>query len=257
MPLDPKRLRKAFAGGAVLIVLIVAGIYLRGIWNTKVDVPAQPKPIPPGVQSSASGFTYSHSEAGKTLFTIHAASVEQYKEGGKATLHDVSIIVYGREQDRSDQIYGSEFAYDPAANTVTAQGEVRIDLEAVSSGVAPSQQTPGQQATPQETRNLIHVKTSGLSFNENTGIAHTEAPIEFRVPEATGSAVGATYDSHGGVLTLKSAVKISATGQRKATLTGQSAVVTKNPSKVQLQSARVEEQDRTISADHVTVFMRS
>ncbi len=257
MPLDPKRLRKVFAGGAVLIVLIVAGIYLRGIWNTKVDVPAQPKPIPPGVQSSASGFTYSHSEAGKTLFTIHAASVEQYKEGGKATLHDVSIIVYGREQDRSDQIYGSEFAYDPAAKTVTAEGEVRIDLEAVSTGAAPSQQTSGQQTTPQETRNLIHVKTSGLSFNENTGIAHTDAPIEFRVPEATGSAVGATYDSHGGVLTLKSAVKISATGQRKATLTGQSAVVTKNPSKIQLQAARVEEQERTISADHVTVFMRS
>src|SRR5947209_9070834 len=99
MPLDPKRLRRAFAGGAVLIVLIVAGIYLRGIWTTKVEVPKQTKPIPAGVQSSASGFTFSKSEGGRILFTIHAASVEQYKEGGRATLHDVSIIVYGREQD--------------------------------------------------------------------------------------------------------------------------------------------------------------
>jgi lipopolysaccharide export system protein LptA len=252
MPLDPKRLRKVFAGSAVLIVLVVAGIYLRGIWKAQIDVPKPPKPIPKGVQSSASGFTFSKSEAGKTLFTIHASSVEQYKEGGRATLHDVSIIVYGREQDRSDQIYGSEFSYDPAAKIVTAQGEVRIDLEATSASAA-----PGQQTTPPETRNLIHVKTSGLTFNENTGIAQTAAPIEFRVPEATGAAVGAIYDSHGGVLTLKSAVKISTTGQRKATLTGQSAVVTKDPSKIQLQAARVEEQDRTISADHVTVFMRT
>ncbi len=251
MPLDPKRLRKLFAGSAVLIVLIVAGIYLRGIWKVKVEVRNPPKPIPTGVQSSASGFTFSKSETGKTLFTIHAASVEQYKEGGKATLHDVSIIVYGRDQERSDQIYGSEFSYDPAAKIVTAQGEVRIDLEATSASMA-----PGQQGTAQETRNLIHVKTSGLIFNENTGIAQTQAPIEFRVPEASGSAVGATYDSHGGVLTLKSEVKISTTGPRKATLTGQSATVTKNPNKIQLQAARVEEQERTISADHVTVFMR-
>ena len=119
---------------------------------------------------------------------------------------------------------------------VTAEGEVRIDLEANSAGAT----TPGQAPAP-ETRNLIQVKTSGLTFNENTGIAQTKAAIEFRVPEGNGSAVGATYDSHAGVLMLKSAVKITSTGQRKATITGQSAIITKNPSKIVLQSARVEE----------------
>ena len=99
------------------------------------------------------------------------------------------------------------------------------------------------------------MKTSALTFNENTGIAQTKAAIEFRVPEGNGSAVGATYDSHGGVLTLKSAVKITSTGQRKATITGQSAIITKNPSKIVLQSAKVEEPQRIISADKVTVFM--
>ena len=250
MPFDPKRLRKIFAAGAVLIVLIVAGIYVRGILKSRADIPPAPKPIPSNVQSSASGFSFSKSEGGKTLFTIRAASVEQYKEGGKAHLHDVSIVIYGRNQDRSDQIYGSDFAYDPAAKIVTAEGEVRIDLEADSAGGAPG------QAPAQETRNLIHVKTSGLIFNENTGIAETSAQIEFRVPEANGSAMGATYDSHGGVLTLKSLVKIDTTGKRKATITGQSATITKAPSKVVLQSARVEEPQRTISADRVSVFMR-
>src|ERR1051325_5884926 len=245
MRFDPKRLRKVFAAAAVLIVLVVAGIYIRGILKARTDIPPRPKPIPSNVQSSASGFSFSKSEGGKTLFTVRAASVEQYKEGGRAHLHDVSIIIYGRNQDRSDQIYGSDFAYDPVTKIVTAEGEVRIDLEAESG-----------QAPAQETRNLIHVKTSKLAFNENTGIAETASPIEFRVPEANGSAVGATYDSHGGVLTLKSAVKIDTTGKRKATITGQSATITKAPSKVELHSARVEEPQRTISADRVTVFMR-
>src|ERR1051326_1217905 len=251
MPFDPKRLRKVFAAGAVFIVLVVAGIYIVGILKSRSNIPPAPKPLQSNVQSSASGFSFSKSEGGKTLFTIRAASVEQYKEGGKARLHDVSIVIYGRNQDRSDQIYGSDFAYDPVARIVTAEGEVRIDLEAESAGGGKPGQSPAQ-----ETRNLIHVKTSGLSVNENTGIAETPARIEFRLPEANGSAVGATYDSHGGMLTLKSAVKIDTTGKRKATITGQSAVMTKAPSKMVLQSARVEEPPRTFSADRVTVFMR-
>ena len=35
------------------------------------------------------------------------------KEGGKAELRDVSIVVYGRQSNRYDQIYGDDFAYDP------------------------------------------------------------------------------------------------------------------------------------------------
>ena len=249
MPFDPKRLRKLFAAGAVLVFVIALGFYLHGVFKPQEPIPDTPKNIPSGVEKSATGFNLSKSEGGKTLFTIHAASVQQYKEGGRAALHDVSITVFGRNQDRSDQIYGADFAYDPAAKVVTAEGEVRIDLEAVSAAATPG----GGPAA--ETKNLIHVKTSGLTFNENTGIAQTKAAIEFRVPEGDGSAVGATYDSHGGVLTLKSAVRLTSTGPRKATITGQSAIITKNPSKVVVQSAKVEEPQRVISADKVTVFL--
>jgi lipopolysaccharide export system protein LptA len=256
MAFDPKRLRKFFAAGAVLVVVVVFGFYLRGIFKDRGTIPEVPKNIPAGVASKASGFNLSKSEGGKQLFTIHAASVEQFKGGGKAALHDVSITVFGRNQDRSDQIYGSEFAYDPAAKIVTAEGEVRIDLEANTPAAAASAATPSSQSSAAETRNLIHVKTSGLTFNENTGIAQTKAAIEFRLPEASGSAVGATYDSHGGVLMLKSAVKITSTGQRQATITGQSAVITKSPSKVVVQYAKLEEPQRTLSADKVTAFMR-
>jgi lipopolysaccharide export system protein LptA len=249
MPFDPKRLRKIFAGGAVFVFVIALGFYLRGIFKPQETIPDTPRNIPSGVEKSATGFNLSKSEGGKTLFTIHAASVQQYKEGGRAALHDVSITVFGRNQDRSDQIYGADFAYDPVAKVVSAEGEVRIDLEAVSTAATPA------AGPAEETRNLIHVKTSALTFNENTGIAQTKAAIEFRVPEGNGSAVGATYDSHGGVLTLKSAVRITSTGPRKATITGQSATITKNPSRIVMQSAKVEELQRVISADKVTVFM--
>src|ERR1051325_9547859 len=139
MAFDPKRLRKVFGGGAVFVFVVALGFYLRGFFKPQEVVPDTPKNIPAGVEKSATGFNLSKSEGGKTLFTIHAASVQQYKEGGKAALHDVSIIVYGRNQDRSDQIYGSDFSYDPEKKIVTAEGDVRIDLEASSASAGPDQ----------------------------------------------------------------------------------------------------------------------
>src|SRR5258707_12499952 len=97
-------------------------------------------------------------------------------------------------------------------------------------------------------KNLIHVKTSGLTFNKTTGLAHPEQKIEFRIPEANGSAIGATYASHQSQLNLHSAVTINTTGPRKANVTGQSAVITKDPRKIGLQKARIVQEQRTAGA---------
>src|SRR6185437_4703003 len=150
----------------------------------------------------------------------------------KAELQDVSIIVYGRDEDRSDQIYGSEFSYDQKTGDITAQGEVHIDLDANSTGTSQPDQAPAQ-----ETRNVIHVKTSDLTFNKTTGIARTDQKIEFRIPEATGSAVGALYDSHKSMLTLRSAVKINSLQKQGSSLAAQSATISKEPRVIVLYAA--------------------
>jgi len=274
MPLTPQRLRRLFAVGAVIAVLAAAFFYLRGIVNYRpVDVKLL-KNIPANMDKTGKGFTFSQSAGQKTLFTIHAAGFQQYKEGGKAELSDVSIVVYGREENRSDQIYGSKFSYDPGSGDVTAEGEVHIDLDATTpAGTAPSQQSERQpaqsgQAQPSthsadsgasasagETKTLIHLKTSGLTFNQKSGIARTNEKIEFRVPEASGAAVGATYDSHNGLLALKSGVRIVTSDKNKATITGESASISKDPRQVVLHQARVEQPAHTLSTDKLTVIM--
>lgn len=256
MALDPRFLRKLFALGAVLAVLVAAGFYLRSIARKHRIVTSVPRKIAENIARSGTGFTYSQSEGGRTLFTIHAASFQQYKEpgraeGGKAELHDVSIIVYGREDNRSDQIYGSDFLYDPDSGDVTAKGEVHIDLEADATVNAAPDHEPAA-----ETRNMVHVKTSGLIFNRKSGIAQTREPIEFRIPGASGSAIGAHYDSHDSVLHLKSAVKVVTTEKQKATITAQSANIRKDPRQIVLQAGKVEQEDRTMSADKVVIALR-
>lgn len=250
MPLDPRRLRRLFAAGAILAVLIAAFFYLRGILKT-VPLAKLPKKIPENVEKSGKGFTFSQSEGGRTLFTIRAASFQQYKDGGKAELEDVSIIVYGREDNRSDQIYGSKFAYNQSTGDISAEGEVHIDLDVTSTGTPQPDQPPAQ-----ETKNVIHVRTSGLTFNKTTGLARTDQRIEFRIPEASGSAVGAVYDSHKSVLTLKSAVQIVRTEKQKSTLTAQSATISKAPRTIVLYSSRIEQPPRIMSSDKLSILLR-
>ncbi|HLK53002.1 MAG TPA: hypothetical protein VKU42_06065, partial [Candidatus Angelobacter sp.] len=250
MPLNPRLLRKLFAAGAVIAVLVVSAFYLRGVlrFRRAANIPS----IPSNVVQSTKGFTFSKSEGGRTLFVIHAAQAEELKESGRAELHDVNIVIYGRQSNRFDQIYGADFQYDPKTQDVVANGEVHIDLESDASGP-----TRPDQAPPKEMKNPIHLKTSGLVFNRNTGLASTKEHIEFRLPDASGSAVGATYDSRANLLTLQYAVRVVTTEKHKAILTAQSAVITKEPLKAVLQSGLIEEQSRSIQADKVTVLLHS
>jgi len=252
MPLDPRLLRKVLGGGAVLAVLVATGFYFRGVLGARVHAPEVGRSnIPKEVAQVAKSFTFSKSEGGRTLFTIRASSFEQFKDGQRYELHEASIILYGKEGNRSDQIFGSDFQYDKTTGDVTAKGEVEIDLQATS----PVPGTSKEDAS-QATRSMVHLKTSGLNFNEKTGLARTAEKIEFRVPEASGSAVGATYDSRGSTLQLHSLVKLTTTGRQKADITAQSATIQRTPQSVVLHRARIEQPQRVLSTDKLTVLLR-
>jgi lipopolysaccharide export system protein LptA len=251
MPLNPKVLRRLFAVGAVVVVLIVASVYLRGVLQGQRLIRNRPKNIPAEVAQSTQGFSLSQARGGRTLFTIHASRAEQFKQGGRSELHDVNIVVYGRDSNRFDQIYGSDFIYDPESGDVTAQGDVHIDLESDAGGSSRPDQSP-----PQEIKNPIHLKTSNLTFNRKTGMAQTKERIEFRTPEASGSAVGAKYDSHQSVLELLSGVHVISTQKDQVSITAQGATISKDPRRAVLREARMEEPQRLIRADSVTLLMR-
>jgi lipopolysaccharide export system protein LptA len=244
------RLRRWFLSSAIMIVVVVACVYLYGRLR-RVAVERISKKLGAEVQQSTEGFSLSKSEAGRTLFTVRASKAVQYKQGGRAELRDVYIVVYGRDSDRFDQIYGADFEYDPQSGDVTAKGVVDIDLEANSQGPAHPDQAP-----PQELQNPVHLKTSGLTFNQKTGVAWTDQRIEFRLPQATGSAVGVRYDSNANTLVLQSAVHLVTTGENRADITGSHAALNKNPRHVVLDQARIERQNNIMQAARLTMFLR-
>jgi len=249
MPLDPKRLRRWFAAAAIFVIAASLAYYLYGRIRTWRVIERTPSKMGVEVQQSTQGFTLSKSEAGRTIFTVHASNAVQYKEGGRAELHDVNILVYGRRSDRFDQISGDDFEYDPNSGDIIAHGDVTIDLEGNAQGpLRPD------QAAPVELKNPIHLKTRGLTFNQKTGAAATREKIEFSTPQAAGTAVGASYDSKSNKLTLGSNLRIETLDG--ATILAAHAVIVQNPRRAVLDAARMERPTCDVEADQLTLFLR-
>jgi lipopolysaccharide export system protein LptA len=170
MPLSISRLRRWFAGGAIFVCVAVLGTFFYARNRAQNALKQVPGKIGIEVQQSAQGFTISKSDQGRTLFKLQASKAIQFKQGGRAELHDVTITLYGRDSSRFDQIYGQDFEYDQQSGNVTAKGEVSIDLQANPQGLLHPDQTP-----PKELKNPLHLKTTGLVFHQKKGDAWTPA----------------------------------------------------------------------------------
>src|SRR5258708_36668407 len=99
------------------------------------------------IQQRGEGFSISKSEEGRTLFTVSASKAVQFKGGGRAELHNVKIVIYGKNAGRFDRITGDDFEYDPASGNVSGKGTGVIDLEDNPGGMQHSDQTAPAQTT--------------------------------------------------------------------------------------------------------------
>jgi lipopolysaccharide export system protein LptA len=251
MPLPVSQLRRWFALSAVAAALLVAGAYFYARHRVQNALKQVPEKMGLGIQQSADGFTISRSDGPRTLFKIQASKAVKFAGGGRAELHDVAITLYGRDSSRFDQIYGSEFEYDAQSGDVVAKGEVQIDLEANPAGLASPDQT-----TPQELQNPIHLKTSGLTFNQKTGNAFTKQRVDFRISQASGSATGVSYDAKTGALTLESEVTLATNEPTPTILRAARGVILKGPRTVLLEQAHLQSGLRNAQANQTELYLR-
>src|SRR5271170_862999 len=281
MSVSVERLRVWLLVGAGLLVVVVAAFLGYAHYRKHRYLANLPAKLGIDVRQETNNFTYSQSVQGRTVYTIHAAKAVE-RSDGKMTLHDVGIVLYGRQQDRADRIYGNEFEYDQAAGVVRAVGEVHIDLQAPAAadskgkmdyaagkdlhgGEADS--SGGSVAGGHESKDerLIHVTTSGLVFLQKLGVAATDKDIEFESGGLTGHAVGADYNSDTGVVVLHSAVKVNGLQHdRPVLLTASHAVLDRQGQTMVLSQAKYVAvggenggtEGQTAQGQHVVVHLR-
>jgi lipopolysaccharide export system protein LptA len=250
MPLPVYRLRRLLAAIAILLTLSVAGMYFYARSKAINAVKKIPAKIGYGIKQTAEGFQFSKSDGKRTLFTVQASNLKEFKLNGNAELHNVSIVLYGRDSSRFDQIYGDDFAYNQKTGDVTAKGDVQIDLVANPAGL----ESPDQSA-PKDLKNPIHLKTRDLVFNKDSGNAWTDARVEFRTPQASGWAVGVKYAGKTNTLTLASQIHIELSGPEATVIEAKHGVITNDPRQIVLEGPQLSRRSGTLRANEATFYL--
>ena len=235
---------------AAAVALSVAGVYAEREIRVARARRAAPAMLPAEVQQQSANFSLSDSDVqGHTLFTIRASHATQFKDENRALLQDVWISIYGRDQSRNDNIRTPECSYEPLTGNVRCQKEVQIDLESAS---------PAGSKVPAD---AMHIKTSNLSFNKNTGEASTPAPAEFQFSGGSGSGVGITYSSNESTIRVEHEIQFQMeaserTGGLPVSATGSSFTVRRNDRVAVLDGPDVVSQgDRKLSAGIISISL--
>jgi lipopolysaccharide export system protein LptA len=251
MTLRVSQLRRWFALGAILMIATVSGMYFYARWRVGKVVHDVPAKMGLEIQQTAEGFSISKSVEGRTQFKVSASKAVQLKEGGRAQLHNVKIVIYGKDASRFDRIAGDDFEYDPGSGDINAKGRVLIDLEANPEGIHHSDQSP-----PEQVRAPLHLESDGLAFNKNTGDASSTGKVIFQTPQASGSAVGIQYVAKTGTMNLLSAVVMTVNRAQPVHLDANRGVITKQPHQVVLTAVHMSREQQEAWSEQATFYLR-
>jgi lipopolysaccharide export system protein LptA len=253
----------------VLLVAALGVFLVRGKWKNPLNLKELPKRLGVDIQSDATGFTMEHALGAHGRYKIHASKAVQFKQG-KAELHDVKIELYSEDGQSVDRIEGAEFEYDQKNGTATAAGPVEITLvkPSVAPAIAPKaaagngadekgKGTPLATVEEMAARGEVHVKTSGLSFDEKSAVAKTAEHVDFEMAQGSGSSMGATYDSKAGLLVLDRAVELNTDrGGAMVTVHAQHAEFERNDKICRMTAAVADYRGGQATAGDATLLFR-
>jgi LPS export ABC transporter protein LptC len=191
---EARRYARWSLAAAGLLAAVVAGVYARNIWLARQAEKKAPPAVPPTIEQRSNEFSYSKVDGQRTIYTVRASRTTEFKEGSRNLLEDVDIVVYGKKGDRNDTLRTKACDFISNTGKISCAREVQISLQAAGRA--------------QASANSIQVTTSAVTFDRDSGVARTDKPVTFHWPSGEGRAVGVSYDSGGGTLSLASNVQL-------------------------------------------------
>lgn len=240
---------------AIILCVTVAAI-VAGLWTSfhrRKTAVTRPAALPHDVNRRLSGYTFTRSEEGRQLFTIHAARTLAYGKGTSTVLEDVHVIVFGRSGNRHDEIQTARCRYNNTSGALACSGKASIKLES-QPGLEPAADLRAHQP--------VFLETSNISYDPSRSEVMTIAPVDLRFGPARGSALGLTYNTRDGSLALLKNVRLDfppASGRALAIQISAGGLVYQKPSnQVELQSpVAVTQGARRLRASAATIFLNA
>jgi len=120
------------------------------------------------VTSIIEGYVYTQSEKGREKLRMLAAKDVAYQDG-RHELEKVDLTVFGKEQGKNMRVVADRGSYLRDQSRVTFTGNVKLT-----------------------SNDGLEVTTESLTYEQQSETARTEAPVQFRRGEISGSSLGAT-----------------------------------------------------------------
>jgi len=195
-----------YARGSAILALTLAGItgaiYLHRRYVAIVEKRHAPPPLAQNEEKRSISLTFSRGDGNRTIFTVQASKSTDLRGQDISLLEDVKITVFGKAGDRNDVIHTQSCRYAKADGGIQCDGKVVIDLESAADAAR-------EAKDPRAAPNVIHVETTGVTFEKATGRAQTVQPVRFSFVNGDGEGVGAVYFSEEGQLRLVRDVRIT------------------------------------------------
>jgi lipopolysaccharide export system protein LptA len=196
-------LRKRGLRGLLAFLLVAtAAVIVLALWaagHRNASVTSRRENLPQNVARQLSGYTFTRSEQGRELFTVHASRTLNYNQGSSTVLDDVHVIIFGRTGKDHDEIEAQHCLYNTLTGALACSGDALISLP------APTQNSTGSQPF---NRPPLMIHTSNPSYDPRSGVVKTNAPVRFQYGVDSGAAIGMIYRTQAESLELEKRVAL-------------------------------------------------
>jgi lipopolysaccharide export system protein LptA len=181
-------------GGALTVMALAVSVAYWVATRHKEKPVVLPQSVPIDVHQQLSGYTFTRSDEGRRVFTIHAARTVSFKQGGTTVLEDVLVELFSRTGKRHDLMRTQRCNYNSQNGDLSTSGPVHIELNAEAEK-APAAGLKGRQT--------VYLETSKVSYRHEGSLVTSDQAVRFRIGPASGTSQGMAYATRDGSLELE------------------------------------------------------
>jgi lipopolysaccharide export system protein LptA len=168
----------------VAMAAIIGGVSLTYRAQRKIlrdGAPAKPAALPPDLNSSSKNWRWTETDSkGCKTANIEADETREVKDTSRVELKNVALKLYKHCGDTFDLVKSASGTFFSTEHRLYSEGEVEITL--------------GVPSDEPEKADLVSIRSSGVTFDSNSGRAETGRPSSFKFRNGDGKATGASYD---------------------------------------------------------------
>jgi lipopolysaccharide export system protein LptA len=186
----------------VVIVMIVAAVGSRYYLQKQIEekrAPRAPGLLPVRLSGAMQDWVWTYNDRNRPVAEIRAKNSRQISDAQLVDLDDVELHIFAKDGKHYDKVRCMKAESDLNRKTLYSDGDVQITMGVPDEGVPPG--------------HLVFIRSTGVTFDTNTGKASTDRLASFTFDRGDGHAVGAFYDPDTKELRMQSQVEMNWRGE--------------------------------------------